>query len=80
MGDSATIRGDSYGMRGALPPGQDKQVQFVDQDDGVYDQPIPQHYQRKTPPPPRPQEAAKTQDNQAVSKETIPIKMAEEKD
>ena len=41
MEDSATIRVDSYGMRGVLPPGQDKRVQFVDQDDGVYDQPTP---------------------------------------
>ena len=61
MEESGTIGGDNYGMRGALPLGQDKRVQFVDQDDGVYDQPTPQYYQRKTPPPPRPQEATKIQ-------------------
>lgn len=31
--DSATVRGNSYGMRGALQSGQDKQVQFEGQDD-----------------------------------------------
>ena len=74
INDTATIRGDSYSMRGALPLGQDRQVQFVDQDDGVHDQPIPQYYQKNIPPLPRLQEAAKTQD------ETFPIKMAEGKD
>lgn len=40
MEDSITVRGSgSYGMRGALPPGQDKQVQFKTQDDGIYDRP-----------------------------------------
>lgn len=42
--DSATIKGDSYGMRGALHPGQDRQVQFGDQDDGVYDILESRHY------------------------------------
>ena len=44
MNDTATIRGDNYSMRGALTPGQNRRVQFVDQDDGVHDQPTPQHY------------------------------------
>ena len=39
MDDSVTLKGDGYFIRSALPPGQDKRVQFVDQDDGVYDQP-----------------------------------------
>ena len=60
-------------MRGALPTGQDRRVQFDDQDDGVHDRPTPRHYQREIPPPSRPQEAAKTQDDLAVRKETIPI-------
>lgn len=47
MEDSVTIRGDSHGMRGALPPGQNNQAQVDDEDDGVHDQPMPQHYQRK---------------------------------
>ena len=48
MEGSTTIRADSHGMKSALHPGQDRQVQFEDQDDGVYDRPTPQHYQRKT--------------------------------
>ncbi|MCJ1349322.1 hypothetical protein MMC31_007558 [Peltigera leucophlebia] len=80
INDTATIRGDSYSMRGALSPGQDRRVQFVDQDDGVHDQPTPQHYQKNIPPLSRPQEAAEIQDDRAVTKETIPIKMAEGKD
>lgn len=79
MEDSAMIKGDSYGMRGALPPGQDKQVQFNHQDNGVHDQPVPRHYQRKISPPSRHQKTAKSRDNQAVAKEKIPIKMAEGK-
>lgn len=35
--DSITIRDNSYGMRGALYPGQDKKVQFESQDDRIYD-------------------------------------------
>lgn len=64
MENSATIKGNSYGMKGALPPGQDRRVQF-DEDDGVHDWPTPQHHQRKTPPPPRPQES---QNNQVITK------------
>lgn len=71
--DSATVRGNSYSMRGALPPGQGKRVQFDDQDDGVHDRPTPQYHQRKTPSPPRPQG---NQDDRAV----IPIKIAEGKE
>ena len=41
MEDSATVGDDDYGMRGVLHPGQDRQVQFEDQDDGVYDRPLP---------------------------------------
>ena len=44
MEESGTIGGDNYGMRGELSLGQDKRVQFVDQDDGVYDRPTPQHH------------------------------------
>ena len=48
------MRGSSnYGMRDALPPGQDKQVQFETQDDGIYDRPQSQRHQQKTPPPPQ---------------------------
>ena len=78
--DSATIRGDNYKMRGTLFPGQDKQVQFENQDDGVHERPAPRHYQRKTPPAPKSPEAVRNQDNRAVVKETISIKMAEGKD
>lgn len=58
MEDSTTTGGYSYGMKGALHPGQDRQVQVEDQDDGVYDRPTPQYYQRKTPPFPKAQEVA----------------------
>ena len=51
MEGSTTIRADSHGMKSALHPGQDRQVQFEDQDDGVYNRPTPQHYQRKTSQP-----------------------------
>lgn len=52
--DSVTVRGSSnYGMRDALPPGQDKQIQFETQDDGIYDRPQSQRHQQKTPPPPQ---------------------------
>ena len=61
--DSATVIGGRYGMSGALPPSQEKRVQFEEEDDGVYDIPEPRHYQKKTLPPTRPQEAAKIQDN-----------------
>lgn len=82
MEDSVTVRGNSYGMRGALHPGQDKQVQFESQDDGVYDRPpIPSpHYQRKAPPPPKLQETTEMEVDRLLAKETIPIKMAEGKD
>ena len=40
---------------------------------------MPQHYQRKTPSPLRPQEATKIQTNRAATPETIFIKMAEGK-
>ena len=79
MEDSVTIRGDSYGMRGALDPGQERQVRFEDQNDGAYDRPTPQHYQQKTPPPPKPQEVIRVETDQSITKETIPIKMAEGK-
>lgn len=40
MGDSITLRGrNSYRMRDALPPSQDKQIRFETQDNGVYDWP-----------------------------------------
>ena len=71
--DSATVRGNNYGMRGALNFGQDKQVQFEDQDDGVDDWLTPRHYHHLP-------QGAKTQDDWAVKKEPIPIKMAEGKD
>ena len=54
MGDSATARGDSYGLRGALYPGQDQHIQFEKQDDGAHDQPLSL---------PRPQQIDKVQDD-----------------
>ena len=78
MKDSATVRGDSHVMRGLLHPGQEKQVQFENQDDKVYDRPPLRYYQRKTPPSPHPQEFAKM-DDQLVAKETISIRMTEGK-
>ena len=66
-------------MKGALHPGQDRQVQFEDQDDGVYDRPTPQHYQRKTPPLPKAQEVANIQAGRSVIKRTTPIEMREGK-
>lgn len=80
MEDSATIRGDSYDMRGVLHLSQDKQVRFEDKDDGVYDQSAPRYHQRKTPPPPQPQEISKIEVDGSVTKETIMIKIAEGKD
>lgn len=47
-----------------------------DQDERVHDEPTPQHYQRKIPLPPRP---LNSQNNRAIIKETIPIKMANNK-
>lgn len=67
-------------MRGVLPFGEDKQVQFVNQDDEVYDQPTIRYYQRKIPLLPKPSAATHTQDGQVVTKKTIPITMAEGKD
>ena len=78
--DSTIVIGGRYGMSGALPPSQEKRVQFEEEDDGVYDIPEPRHYQKETLPPTRPQEAAKNQDNWSATKETIPIKMAEGKE
>ena len=72
MEDSTTIKGDSYEMKGALHPGQDRQVQFEDQNDGVYDRPTAQHYQRKTS---KAQEVAEIQFGRSLTKETIPIEM-----
>ena len=81
MEDSVTVRDNSsYGMRGALLPGQDKQVQFKAQDGRVYDRPQSQRYQQKTPPPLKSPEIIKIKGNQLVFKETIPIKIAEGKD
>ena len=79
MEDSVTVRGDSHVMRGVLYPGKEKQVQFENQDDKVHDRPTPQYYQRKTPPPTHPKEIAKMEADQLVAKETIPIRMAEDK-
>lgn len=81
MEDSVTVRGSSsYGMRGALPPGQDKQVRFETQDDGVYDRLQSQRYQQKTALPPKSPETTTIKSDWLVPKETIPIKMAEGKD
>ena len=79
MEDSVTVRGESHVMRGALNRGQEKQVQFENQDDKVHDRPTPRYYQRKTPPPSHPQEIAKMEADKLVAKETIPIRMAEGK-
>ena len=77
MEDSVTVRGDNRVMGGVLHPGQEKQVQFENQDDKVHDRPTPRYYQRKTPPSLHPQEIAKMEADQLVAKETIPIRMAE---
>lgn len=74
MEDSATVIGDKYGMSGALPPSQDKRVQFEKENDEVYDISEPRHYQKETTLP-RLQEADKVQDNWSV----IPIKMVKGK-
>lgn len=79
MEDSTTVRNNSYRTRGALSLDQDKLVQFDDQDDGVHDQPAPRYYHRKTPSP-KPQETSRPRGNRAVTKETIPMKMAEGKE
>ncbi len=79
MEDSVTVRGDSYVIRGAFHPGQEKQVQFENQDDKVHDRLSPRYYQRKTSPLPHPQEIAKMEADQLVAKETIPIRIAEDK-
>ncbi len=79
MKDSITVRADSHVMRGVLHPGWEKQVQFENQDDKVYDKPTSRYSQRKTPPPPHPQEIAKMEADQLVAKETIPIRMAKGK-
>lgn len=52
--NSATVRGDRYGLRGALYPGQDKHIQFEEQDDGAHDWLTSQHNQKRTPSLPRP--------------------------
>ncbi|MCJ1343817.1 hypothetical protein MMC31_002014 [Peltigera leucophlebia] len=54
MEDSKTGRGDSYSLRGVIYPGQDKHIQFEEQDDGAHDQP---------PSLPRPEQADKAQDD-----------------
>lgn len=38
-------------------------MQFEEEGDGVYDTQEPRHYQKKTPPATRPQEAAGIQDD-----------------
>lgn len=73
--DSVTVRDNSYRIRGTLHLGQDKQVQFENQDDRVYDRPPFPHYQRKTPPSPKSQETTKIEGDQLAAKETIPIKI-----
>ena len=76
--EDSTIRGDRYGMSGALPPSQEKRVQ-LEEDNGFYDIAEPRHYQKKTHLLPRPQAAAKIQGDCFVIKETIPIKKREDK-
>ena len=79
MEDSVTVMGDSHIMRGELHPGQEKQVQFENQDDKVHGRPTIRYYQRKIPPPPHPQEIAQMEADQLVAKETTRIRMAEGK-
>ena len=64
MGDSATARGNSYGLRGALYPGQDQHIQFEKQDDGAHDQ---------LPSLPRPQQADKVQNDRFQTEPFVEI-------
>lgn len=45
--DSATVKGDSYDIRGVLFSEQDKKVHFDNNHEKVYDQPTAQNYQSK---------------------------------
>ena len=53
--DNATVRGYSYSMRDALFPGQDKRVNFDNDNNGVHDQPTAHNYHQKTLNPSRSQ-------------------------
>ena len=50
-------------------------MQFEEEGDGVYDTQEPRHYQKKTPPATRPQEAAGIQDDWSFTNESIPAKI-----
>lgn len=48
--DTVTIISNKYKIKSALPPNQDKQVQFEEEKNGVYDILEPKYYQKKTFP------------------------------